>query len=114
MPNGFFLHNYLIKYNIISFPYSKHKQMAPNAIPTRDCTGVLNENDAETIDGDLVTDIAELKKANKRHLVLVWRNIILFVIAHLMALYGAYLTFTSAKLYTLILGMSIYINKLIM
>lgn len=75
--------------------------MAPNAVPTRDCTGVLNENDAETID----TDITELKTTNKRCMVLVWRNIILFVIAHLMALYGAYLTFTSAKLYTLILGM---------
>lgn len=82
--------------------------MAPYAVPMRDCTGVLNENDAETIDGDLVTDITELKTANKRHMVLVWRNIILFAIAHLMAVYGVYLTFTSAKLYTLILGMFSY------
>lgn len=89
--------------------------MAPNAVPTRDCTGVLNENDAETFDGGLTTDITELKKANKRNIVLVWRNIILFAVVHVMALYGAYLLLTSAKVYTILLGKfansSIYIRK---
>lgn len=75
--------------------------MAPNV---QDCTGVLNENDAETFDGGLVTDITQLKKANKRHIVLVWRNIILFALVHLMALYGAWLLLTSAKLYTTLFG----------
>lgn len=88
--------------------------MAPNAVPSRDCTGVLNENDAETYDGGLVTDITELKKANKRNIVLVWRNIILFAVVHVMALYGAYLLVTSAKLLTILLGKSAKSISLIM
>lgn len=67
-------------------------------------TGVLFEQDAETIDGGLVKDIEKLKKAEKRKLKLVWRNIIAFGYLHLAALYGAYLIFTSAKWQTIAFG----------
>lgn len=78
--------------------------MAPNAVTTAECTGVLNENDAETIDGGLVKDITELKKAEVRKLKLVWRNIIAFAYVHVAALYGAWLLFTSARIYTILFG----------
>lgn len=85
--------------------------MAPNATsdnnqpPVKaEVTGVLMENDAETIDGGLVKDITQLKNAEKRKLKLVWRNIIAFTYLHIAALYGAWLMITSAKLYTIIFG----------
>lgn len=71
--------------------------MPPNATTTNECTGVLNEADAETIDGGLVKDITVLKKAEKRKLILVWRNIILFAYLHMAAVYGLYLMIFSAK-----------------
>lgn len=67
-------------------------------------TGVLFEQDAETIDGGLVKDIERLKKAERRKMKLVWRNIIAFGYLHLAALYGAYLMFTSAKWPTIVFG----------
>lgn len=67
-------------------------------------TGVLFEYDAETVDGGLVKDIAKLKKAEKRKLNLVWRNIIAFGYLHLAAVYGAYLMVTSAKWQTIVFG----------
>lgn len=78
--------------------------MPPNATTTNECTGVLNEADAETIDGGLVKDITVLKKAEKRKLILVWRNIILFAYLHLAAVYGLYLMIFSAKWSTGIFG----------
>lgn len=67
-------------------------------------TGVLFEYDAETVDGGLVKDIEKLKKAEKRKLKLVWRNIIAFGYLHMAAVYGAYLMFTSAKWQTIAFG----------
>lgn len=80
--------------------------MPPNATNIVECTGVLNENDAETVDGGLDKNIIELKHAEKRELALVWRNIILFAYVHAAALYGAWLVLSSAKLYTTIFGKS--------
>lgn len=75
--------------------------MAPNATSTTaECTGVLNETDAETIDGGLVKDITPLKKAEQRKMKLVWRNILAFAYVHIAAIYGLWLMFTSAKLVT--------------
>ena len=74
--------------------------MPPNA--TSDVTGVLNEADAETIDGGLHIDNVKLKKAEERRLKLVWRNIIAFAYLHLAALYGIWLIFTSAKWQTIV------------
>lgn len=70
--------------------------MPPNATSS-EVTGVLNETDAETIDGGLVKDITSLKKAEKRSLKLVWRNIIAFAYLHIAAVYGLWLMLTSAK-----------------
>lgn len=79
--------------------------MPPNA--TNEITGVLNEDDAETFDGGLSKDITPLKKAEKRRLKLVWRNILLFGYLHLAALYGAWLCLSSAKLLTVFFGMCV-------
>lgn len=78
--------------------------MPPNATSTSACTGVLNENDAETIDGGLLTDVGKLKKAEKRKLRWVWRNIIAFAYLHVAAVYGLWLVLTSAKLQTSAFG----------
>lgn len=67
-------------------------------------TGVLFECDSETIDGGLVKDITTLKKAEKRKLKLVWRNIIAFAYLHAAALYGAWLMITSASWSTVAFG----------
>lgn len=75
--------------------------MPPNATtanqPPTEVTGVLNECDAETIDGGLVKDITQFKRAEKRKLKLVWRNIIAFAYLHVAAVYGLWLALTSAK-----------------
>ncbi|XP_037730458.1 acyl-CoA Delta(11) desaturase [Drosophila subpulchrella] len=74
-----------------------------------DSTGVLFECDVETTDGGLVKDITVLKKAERRRLKLVWRNIIAFAYLHLAALYGAYLMVTSAKWQTSVLAYFLYV-----
>lgn len=78
--------------------------MPPNATSVVECTGVLNECDAETIDGGLDKNIVELKHAANVRFDLVWRNIILFGYVHLAALYGAYLMLFEARIYTGIFG----------
>lgn len=78
--------------------------MAPNASTTAECTGVLNEQDAETIDGGLTKNIAPLIRAENRKFALVWRNIIAFAYVHIAALYGAWLMLTAAKYYTVLFG----------
>lgn len=79
-------------------------KMPPHVASAVEETGVLNECDAETVDGGLNKNIVELKHANARKIQLVWRNIILFIYVHFAAVYGAYLMFTSARLYTVIFG----------
>lgn len=82
--------------------------MPPNANSPVECTGVLNEADAETIDGGLDKNIEELKHAKKRDIVLVWRNIIAFGYVHAAAVYGAWLMFSSARLYTTAFAIFLY------
>jgi stearoyl-CoA desaturase (delta-9 desaturase) len=65
-------------------------------------SGVLNENDVETIDGGLKAQPQGY--ARRRSLKLVWRNIILFIYLHIAALYGLWLMLTSAKWTTGIFG----------
>ncbi|XP_055904309.1 acyl-CoA Delta-9 desaturase-like [Eupeodes corollae] len=78
---------------------SAHAESTDNlkADGTPETTGVLFECDAETIDGGLAKDIVSLKKAEKRKLKLVWRNILAFGYLHLAAVYGLWLMLTSAK-----------------
>ncbi|KAH8294978.1 hypothetical protein KR018_004870 [Drosophila ironensis] len=75
----------------------------------QDSTGVLFECDVETNDGGLEKDIVSMKKAEKRRLKLVWRNIIAFGYLHLAALYGAYLMITSAKWPTIAFAYLMYV-----
>lgn len=72
--------------------------MAPNISVA---TGVLHEHDEEVIATDVPKEVVEPEKRKPQ---LVWRNIILFVYLHLAALYGIYLMFTSARIYTSLFG----------
>lgn len=83
--------------------------MPPNANSPVECTGVLNENDAETNDGGLAKDIEMLKHANQRRVELVWRNIILFIYVHIAAVYGVWLMLSSARLYTTVFSLMLYL-----
>lgn len=78
--------------------------MAPNASTTAQCTGVLDEHDAETIDGGLVKSVTTVSRHERRHFKLVWRNIIAFTYVHIAALYGGWLMLTAAKFYTVLFG----------
>jgi len=73
--------------------------MAPNITSTH-TTGVLFEDEtlAET---QVIEEPKEKPKYVRR---IVWRNVILFALLHLGALYGIYLSFTSAKLATVVFG----------
>lgn len=79
--------------------------MAPREVVKQNdisVSGVLDENDVETVDGGLK---AQAKgHAKRRHLKLVWRNIILFAYLHFAAVYGLYLMLSSAKWSTCIFG----------
>lgn len=78
--------------------------MPPNAPALVECTGVLDETDAETIDGGLNKNIDQLKHAKDRRFQLVWQNIFAIGLFHLGGIYGVYLIFTSARIYTGIFG----------
>jgi len=72
--------------------------MAPNITSTP--TGVLFEG--ETLgEPQLIEEPKEKPKYVRR---IVWRNVVVFSYLHLSALYGIYLSFTSAKLATVIFG----------
>lgn len=86
--------------------------MPPNA--TSVATGVLNEEDAETIDGGLMVDVVQLKKAEPRKLRIVWRNVILFGYLHAAALYGLWLAITSAMWPTIAFGKFLKKNFLLL
>lgn len=79
--------------------------MAPRAVVKENdvsVSGVLNEHDAETVDGGL--EKPQQGYAGRRKIRLVWRNIILFAYLHLAAVYGLWLLLTSAQLVTSIFG----------
>lgn len=79
--------------------------MAPRAVVKESdvsVSGVLNEFDAETVDGGLVKP--QQGYAGRRKIKLVWRNIILFAYLHIAALYGLWLMLTSAQWITGIFG----------
>ncbi len=86
--------------------------MAPKAT-TSECTGVLNEQDAETIDGGLAKDIGPLTVATDRQYEWVWRNIAAFGFLHISAIYGIYLLFTAAKLYTILFAFVVYVVSIL-
>lgn len=73
--------------------------MAPNVQSAP--TGVLHEGDEEII---AVIQPSKDEKPTPRKIQLVWRNIIIFVYLHAIALYGFYLMLTSARIYTSIYG----------
>ncbi|KAH8296228.1 hypothetical protein KR054_003383, partial [Drosophila jambulina] len=68
-------------------------RMPPNS---DDVTGVLFETDCETGDLGLAKDLSKLKTTDGRKLELVWFNIILFVVAHTVSVYGLWLLFVES------------------
>lgn len=74
--------------------------MGPNITSTP--TGVLFENELEINPQTQLTTETKNKKIFIR--VIVWRNVLAFVILHLAALYGLYRALTSAKLLTTLFG----------
>lgn len=74
-----------------------YARMAPNVITAP--TGVLFEG--ETISEPLIEESKEKRKYVRQ---IVWRNVAVFSFLHLGALYGLYLSFTSAKLATVVFG----------
>ncbi|XP_055903425.1 acyl-CoA Delta-9 desaturase-like, partial [Eupeodes corollae] len=71
-------------------------------------TGVLFESEVDMLDGGLAENTVITRRAEKRKLELVWRNIILFSFLHLGAVYGAWLLVTSAKWLTSTLVFSLF------
>lgn len=72
-------------------------RMAPNIRNTP--TGVLFEG--ETLEPQVIEEPKEKPKYVRR---IVWKNVAIFLFLHLGALYGVYLSFTSAKLATVVFG----------
>ena len=76
--------------------------MAPNI--TSAPTGVLFEGEAlEDLHKHQLNNDG-IKEKKQYRLQIVWRNVILFALLHMGALYGLYLIFTSAKIATTIFG----------
>ncbi|GLV31138.1 Desaturase 1 [Carabus blaptoides fortunei] len=81
--------------------------MTPNI--TASATGPLFEEDLTTIDTkEIERQNKEKSSPEKRKIQPVWRNIILFAYLHIAALYGVYLCFTSARLYTILFAILLY------
>jgi stearoyl-CoA desaturase (delta-9 desaturase) len=83
--------------------------MAPRAIvkhQTGGVSGVLDEHDAETIDGGL--EKRQEGYAGRRKIRLVWRNIILFAYLHMAAVYGLWLMVSSAQWKTALFALIMY------
>ena len=74
--------------------------MAPNI--TSEPTGVLYEDETLEALQSHEPETPKPKTEYKRRIV--WENIIIFAFLHIAAVYGAYLSLTSAKLYTTMLG----------
>lgn len=85
-----------------------------NSVSNSSGTGVLFESDADTADGDLSADISQLKKVEERKFKLVWRNIILLFLMHVLALYGVYLFIFHAKWPTRFFSMCEQILKVLL
>lgn len=78
--------------------------MAPNI--TSAPTGVLFEGESlDELRGKL-TKIKddEAKSSSNYKVQIVWRNVIIFVVLHVGALYGLYLAVSSAKIATTVFG----------
>ena len=87
------------------FHFEQIPVMAPRST---DCTGVLFENDpVENLETSLSKDYKNLAPSptiTEYKVRYVWRNIILFLLLHVAAIYGAYLVFMEAKLLTNVWG----------
>lgn len=74
----------------------------------RTATGVLNEEDVETVDGGLQRDVKTLYQASDRRVQYIWPNFVVFGVAHTLAVYGLWQIFVSAKIYTALFTFVLY------
>ncbi|XP_053980726.1 acyl-CoA Delta-9 desaturase-like isoform X1 [Hylaeus volcanicus] len=77
------------------------ERMAPNVTSTP--TGVLYEG--ETLDETIINETPKVKYERR----IVWRNVLVFLYLHLGAIYGLYLSFTSAKVVTVLFAFALYV-----
>lgn len=82
----------------MNFKYTgpDNKSAMPPNTQANTFTGVLHEADVETNDGGLARDITVLKEAGERKWELIWSQIVVFTVAHILGIYGISLIFTSA------------------
>nr|AFJ66830.1 Z9 C14 acylCoA desaturase [Chauliognathus lugubris] len=76
--------------------------MAPNS---NDATGVLQETDDDVSSNQVLQQIT---KSEKSKLIIVWSNVMYFVILHVGALYGLWLLLTSAQIWTCLWVFAMY------
>lgn len=72
-------------------------------------TGVLYETDCETSDLGLAHDVTALKEGGERKWQLIWSQIYVLTLAHILGTYGIWLTFTSAYWQTTLLTVILHI-----
>lgn len=83
--------------------------MSPNA-KNKEFTGVLHAEDVQTGDGDLEHDITAPQGAGYRDIELLWKNILIFVSAHMVLVFGMYLIFTGqCKIQTSLFAVWLYV-----
>lgn len=86
-----------------------------DSFDTIEHTHVLYESDVETTDGDFKKKVntLEQKPTNDRVYILFYDKIFLMFCAHVGALIGIYLMFTSAKIHTTIFGKCLNEKKML-
>lgn len=90
----------IISKSVEQFQVPNVIRMPPNGNKT---TGVLYPSETKVQEDTPPKDRGELTTSKDYKLQWVWRNIILFVIIHISALYGMWLFFTEAKWITILL-----------
>lgn len=75
-------------------------------------TKMVSEYSSKTVTTEIVHDLRHHTpnnkfretKEKKYHLEIVWRNVIGFIVLHIVALYGIYLSFTTCFWQTFVFG----------
>lgn len=82
--------------------------MPPNSRTNVGFTGVLNEDDVETVDGGINVDVKSMQEFGSDKQQYIWRNMVVFAVAHAIGLYGLWQMFVSAKVLTGLFALMLY------
>lgn len=74
--------------------------MPPNSAKSVGFTGVLYEDDVETTDGGIDVNVKTMQEFGSEKQQFIWRNMVVFAVAHVIAVYGLWQIFVSAKILT--------------